>query len=54
MSLDTLLQQVQTSAGFALVASYGGYPTNLPLADLRDHKAWVAFRYHGQDLAPGA
>src|SRR5919201_2188110 len=51
VSLDTLLEQVQTSASFALVTCDGGYTTNLPLVDLRDHKAWVAFRYDGQELA---
>ena len=42
VSLDTLLDGVETSAGFALVSSYGGYSTNLPLEDLVDHKAWIA------------
>jgi len=50
--LDTLLDGVVTSAGFALVTSYGGYTTNLPLEDLTDGKAWVAFGYDGQDLEP--
>jgi DMSO/TMAO reductase YedYZ molybdopterin-dependent catalytic subunit len=31
VSLDTLLDGLETSAGFALVTSYGGYSTNLPL-----------------------
>jgi len=52
VSLDTLFAEVETSAGFALVDSYGGYTTNLPLEDLRDGRAWVAFRYDGEDLAP--
>jgi DMSO/TMAO reductase YedYZ molybdopterin-dependent catalytic subunit len=52
VSLDTLLTGMQTSAGFAMAHSYGGYTTNLPLADLRDGKAWIAFRYNGEDLAP--
>jgi DMSO/TMAO reductase YedYZ molybdopterin-dependent catalytic subunit len=52
VSLDTLLEGVETSAAFALAHSYGDYTTNLPLADLRDGKAWVAFRYDGKDLAP--
>jgi DMSO/TMAO reductase YedYZ molybdopterin-dependent catalytic subunit len=52
VSLDTLLEGVQTSAGFALARSYGDYTTNLPLADLRDGKAWIALRYDGKDLAP--
>lgn len=52
VSLDTLLAGVPTAAGFALAHSYGGYTTNLPLADLRDGRAWIAFRYEGADLAP--
>ena len=43
---------METSAGFALAESYGGYTTNLPLEDLLDGKAWVAFRFGGQDLEP--
>jgi hypothetical protein len=34
VSLDTLLEGVATSAGYALVSSSGGYTTNLPLEDL--------------------
>jgi DMSO/TMAO reductase YedYZ molybdopterin-dependent catalytic subunit len=52
VSLDALLDGVQTSASFALAHSYGDYTTNLPLADLRGGKAWIAFLYNGQDLAP--
>jgi DMSO/TMAO reductase YedYZ molybdopterin-dependent catalytic subunit len=39
VSLDTLLEGLDTSAGYALVTSYGGDTTNLPLEDLTDHKA---------------
>ena len=35
VSLDSLLEGVDTSASFALVSSYGGYTTNLPLGRLR-------------------
>jgi DMSO/TMAO reductase YedYZ molybdopterin-dependent catalytic subunit len=52
VSLDTLLEDVETAADFALVHSYGGYTTNLPLEDLLDGQAWVAFEYDGADLAP--
>jgi DMSO/TMAO reductase YedYZ molybdopterin-dependent catalytic subunit len=52
VSLDTLLDGVRTSASFALVESYGGYTTNLPLEDLVDGRAWVAFGYDGEELAP--
>ena len=48
--LDTLLAQVQTTAGFALARSYGGYTTNLPMPDLRSGQAWIAFEYDGKDL----
>jgi DMSO/TMAO reductase YedYZ molybdopterin-dependent catalytic subunit len=50
VSLDTLLEGLETSAGFALAESYGGYGTNLPLEDLTDGKAWIAFGYDGEDL----
>lgn len=52
VSLDALLDGIQTTAAFAIAESYGGYTTNLPLADLRGNKAWIAFRYGGKDLAP--
>lgn len=52
VSLDTLLEDVETAADYALVRSYGGYTTNLPLEDLLDGQAWVAFEYDGDELAP--
>ena len=52
VSLDTFLDGISTSAGFALAHSYGDYTTNVPLADLRGGKAWIAFRYGGKDLPP--
>jgi DMSO/TMAO reductase YedYZ molybdopterin-dependent catalytic subunit len=51
VSLDTLLADVETAADFALVHSFGGYTTNLPLEDLLDGQAWVAFNYNGDELA---
>jgi DMSO/TMAO reductase YedYZ molybdopterin-dependent catalytic subunit len=52
VSLDVLLAEVDTAADYALVDCYGGYTTNLPMQDLRDGQAWVAFRYDGEDLPP--
>jgi DMSO/TMAO reductase YedYZ molybdopterin-dependent catalytic subunit len=52
VSLDTLLANVQTSARFALAHSYGGYTTNLPLADLLNGQAWIVYEYDGRALAP--
>ncbi|MGW1884756.1 molybdopterin-dependent oxidoreductase [Streptomyces sp. NPDC001970] len=52
VSLDVLLEDVETAAEFALVHSYGGYTTNMPLEDLLDGQAWIVHRYDGEDLAP--
>jgi DMSO/TMAO reductase YedYZ molybdopterin-dependent catalytic subunit len=52
VSLDTLLDGIATTAEYALVRSFGGYTTNLPLDDLRGGKAWVVFDYDGSDLPP--
>lgn len=52
VSLDVLLADVDTEADFALVHSYGGYTTNLPLADLLEGQAWIVHRYSGEELAP--
>jgi DMSO/TMAO reductase YedYZ molybdopterin-dependent catalytic subunit len=52
VSLDTLLDGVTTNAGYVMARSYGGYTTNLPLPDLRDGKAWVAYEYDGKPLHP--
>jgi DMSO/TMAO reductase YedYZ molybdopterin-dependent catalytic subunit len=52
VSLDTLLADVKTEASHAFVRSYGDYSTNLPLKDLLNGQAWIAFRFDGKDLAP--
>jgi DMSO/TMAO reductase YedYZ molybdopterin-dependent catalytic subunit len=52
VSLDLLMEDVETTADYALVHCYGGYTTNLPLEDLLDGKAWVAYEFEGDELAP--
>jgi DMSO/TMAO reductase YedYZ molybdopterin-dependent catalytic subunit len=52
VSFDTLFADIDTAADFALVHSYGGYTTNLPLPDIRDGKAWVVYEYEGEPLHP--
>ena len=52
VTIDTLLSDVETSAGYALAHSYGGYTTNVPLPDLRDGKAWIAYEFDGKPLEP--
>ena len=50
VSLDHLLSGVDTSALYAMVHSYGGYTTNVPLADLRGGKAWIAYEFNDRPL----
>jgi DMSO/TMAO reductase YedYZ molybdopterin-dependent catalytic subunit len=52
VSLDTLFADVDTSFEYTMAHCYGGYSTNIPLADLLDGKAWIAFEFDGQDLDP--
>jgi DMSO/TMAO reductase YedYZ molybdopterin-dependent catalytic subunit len=52
VSLDTLLADVETSADYTMVHSFGGYTTNVPLEDLLDGKAWITYKFDGEDLAP--
>lgn len=52
VSLDVLLGEVTDGSGYALVHSYGGYTTNLPVSDLLDGRAWIAYEYEGEPLSP--
>ena len=52
VSVDTLLAAVDHDAEYATAFCDGGYTTNVPLEDLTDGKAWVAFAYDGEPLEP--
>ena len=52
VSLDTLLDGIQTNAGYVMAHSYGGYTTNLPTKDVTGGQAWLAYDYDGQPLPP--
>ena len=52
VSLDTVFENIETSADYVMVHSYGGYTTNLALDDLLDGKAWVATEAEGEPLDP--
>jgi DMSO/TMAO reductase YedYZ molybdopterin-dependent catalytic subunit len=52
VSVDTLLDGVETGAEFVTAWSQGGYTTNLPLEDLLGGKAWVACEYDDEPLEP--
>ncbi|HTD51121.1 MAG TPA: molybdopterin-dependent oxidoreductase, partial [Acidimicrobiia bacterium] len=52
VSVDTLFDAagLLPSATHVLAFSHTGYTTNLPLADVTDGRAWVAWDYAGQPL----
>ncbi|HEY6319828.1 MAG TPA: sulfite oxidase-like oxidoreductase [Acidimicrobiia bacterium] len=52
VSVDQLLEDVETSAEFVTAFSDGGYTTNLPLGDVTDGQAWVAYAFDGEPLEP--
>ncbi len=52
VSVDTLLESVNSDAAYVRAWSDGGYTTNLPRGDVSDGKAWVAYEYDGQPLHP--
>ncbi|MGZ6299602.1 MAG: sulfite oxidase-like oxidoreductase [Candidatus Limnocylindria bacterium] len=54
VSLDDLLAVVEIDprARFVTAHSYGGYTTNLPLTDLLNNQAFVAWQYDGAPLEP--
>jgi DMSO/TMAO reductase YedYZ molybdopterin-dependent catalytic subunit len=51
VSVDVLLAEVDTAADFAVVHTFDGYTTNMPLADITDGQAWVVTEYEGEPLA---
>ena len=48
--VDVLLDGIETAAEFVLAYSDGGYTTNLPLVDVLDGRAWVAYAFDGDEL----
>jgi DMSO/TMAO reductase YedYZ molybdopterin-dependent catalytic subunit len=51
VSLDKIFATVDTSYEYVMASSYGGYTTNVPLADLLDG-AWIATEFDGEPLDP--
>ena len=52
VSIDALLDGVDTAAEHVLAYCDGGYTTNLPLEDVTGGRAWLAFGYDGEPLDP--
>ena len=50
VSVDVLLDGVDPAGAYAMAYSYGGYTTNVPLADLTGGKAWVVTEHEGDPL----
>jgi DMSO/TMAO reductase YedYZ molybdopterin-dependent catalytic subunit len=52
VSLDAVFASVDTALEYVMASSYGGYTTNVPLADLLGGKAWIATEFEGAPLDP--
>jgi DMSO/TMAO reductase YedYZ molybdopterin-dependent catalytic subunit len=54
VSVDTLLEHVELDrkAAFVTAFSHEGYTTNLPLADLLNGQAFIAYKYDDKPLSP--
>jgi DMSO/TMAO reductase YedYZ molybdopterin-dependent catalytic subunit len=52
ISLDKVFAQIDTGYQYVMASSYGGYTTNVPLADLLNGKAWIATEFDGGPLDP--
>jgi DMSO/TMAO reductase YedYZ molybdopterin-dependent catalytic subunit len=52
VAIDTLMQNVSTEAKYVTAFCYGGYTTNVPLADLTGGRAWIAYEAFGAPLDP--
>ena len=54
VSVDTLMEHVDLDpkAQFVTAFSDGGYTTNMPLPDILNGRAFVAYQYDGRPLAP--
>jgi hypothetical protein len=50
VSVDTLLEGVETSAEYVMAFSDGGYTTNVPHEELTGGRAWIVFKYDGAPL----
>jgi DMSO/TMAO reductase YedYZ molybdopterin-dependent catalytic subunit len=54
VSVDTLLQsaQIDDSARFVIAFSDGDYTTNVPLAEMTNGQAFIAYEFDDKPLAP--
>jgi DMSO/TMAO reductase YedYZ molybdopterin-dependent catalytic subunit len=50
VSVDVLLAEAEPRGEYVMAWSYGGYTTNVPIADLTAGKAWVVTEWEGEPL----
>jgi hypothetical protein len=54
ISIDTLMEGLETEAEYVSAWCNDGYRTNLPLDDVTGGRAWIACEFDGDPLEPGA
>jgi DMSO/TMAO reductase YedYZ molybdopterin-dependent catalytic subunit len=52
VSVDTLLDGVETAADYVLVIADLGYTTSMPLEDVTNGQAWIVDTFDGEPLEP--
>ena len=52
VAVDILMERAGSDHAYLLAFCDGGYTTNLPVEDVLDGKAWVAYGYDGEPLDP--
>ena len=52
VAVDTLMERAGSAHAYLLAYCDGGYTTNLPVEDVLDGKAWIAYSYGGEPLDP--
>jgi DMSO/TMAO reductase YedYZ molybdopterin-dependent catalytic subunit len=50
--VEALFEGAEPFGAYVSVGCYGGYTTNLPIEDILDGRAWIAFAYEGAPLEP--
>ncbi len=52
VSVDTLLEGIETTAEYVLAWADGDYTTNVPFDEITGGQAWIAYQFDGEPLEP--
>ena len=52
VSVDTLLEGIETTAEYVVAWADGDYTTNVPFDEITGGQAWIAYQYDGEPLEP--